>query len=137
MKEKVQKLLKISKDCNLLYVEDNKDARDSTLKLLERFFENITIAVNGKDGFDKFSKNKNFDLIITDINMPVMDGIEMLTKIRKVDKDIASIVLSAHNEQIYIDKAEELNVSDYLTKPIILSKLIESLLSNIKIKEIA
>ena len=80
--ENIKKLMTFSQILNILYVEDNEDARESTLLVLENFFDNITVAVNGDDGYDKYidyhnSTNKFFDLVVTDITMPKMDGIEM------------------------------------------------------------
>ena len=63
----IKELVKISKTLKLLYVEDDKDSRDATLDVLDIFFENITIAIDGLSGLDAFSKD-HFDIIITDIN---------------------------------------------------------------------
>ena len=79
MIEKIKELADFSKTIKVLYVEDNVDARESTLNMLENLFNDITIAIDGQDGLDKFSEGK-FDLIISDINMPNMNGIEMISK---------------------------------------------------------
>lgn len=137
VKEKIQKLLEITKDYNLLYVEDNQEARESTSRLLGRFFTSMTLAVDGQDGFEKLVSTKNFDLIITDINMPRLNGIQMIEKVREVDSDVLIIILSAHNEQCYYTSADKLNVSSYITKPVKLPLLIETLLSSLTSKESA
>ena len=78
----IEEMIKFLKDIKLLYVEDNNEARESTLEVLEEFFSNITVAIDGKDGLDKF-KNNDIELIITDINMPKLNGLIMIEEIKK------------------------------------------------------
>jgi len=113
----INEILKYSKRLNLLYVEDNEDAREMTTMILEEFFDNIIVAVDGEDGYEKF-KNNTVDLIITDINMPKMDGLEMSKKIREIDSDVSIIILSAHNEDDFFMKSIDIGVNGYLLKPI-------------------
>lgn len=102
-----------SKDLHLLYVEDNIQVRIATLKLLYHFFHNITICINGKMGLENFEKSE-FDLIITDIEMPVMSGIEMIEHIRLEDPTIPILVSSAQDEPL----DPTLGINGYLSKPI-------------------
>jgi len=113
----IKELTKSSIELKILYVEDDESARIKTLQLLKNFFRDITIAINGKDGIEKFS-NDVFDLVITDINMPYMNGIEMLKKIREVDKDIPCLILSAHDDSEYFVDAIKLSLDGYILKPI-------------------
>jgi len=131
--EKIKTLTQESKNLRLLYVEDDEFARESTLETLSLFFDNITIAVNGKEGLLAF-KNGNFDIIITDLNMPVMDGIEMIFAIRKLNQDITILVLSAHNNPEYFERTIKAGIEGYLLKPIDLDQfiyLIEKSVNNI------
>ncbi len=116
------KVIKYSKDLKLLYVEDNPEAREMTLMLLEDFFQDITIAVNGEDGLQKFKEN-DIDLILTDINMPKLNGLEMSQKIRELDRDIPIIILSAHNEEDFFIDSIRIGVSGYILKPIDIDQL--------------
>ena len=94
----IKKLQSYTKKLRLLYVEDNKETRTSAIPLFERFFDDIIIAVDGKDGIDKFIKFQP-DIIFTDINMPNMDGLQMIDKINsQTSKHIPILVLSAHEE---------------------------------------
>jgi len=102
---------------SLLYVEDNEDARESTLGILNEFFTNIIVAVDGEDGLEKFRTNK-IDLIITDINMPKLSGLEMLKEIKKTNPNIVSLVFSAYNEAEFFVQSIKLGVEGYLLKPI-------------------
>ena len=111
----------------VLYVEDNKKTRVQTLKMLGEFFVNIDVAVNGEDGLLFFKSNKSYDLIITDISMPVLDGIEMSKLIRSIDSNIPIIAVSAHNEKYIMDMIEQYQISAYIFKPIDLDEFIEIL----------
>ena len=119
-------LIARSKKLNLLYIEDNEDARKFTLEMLTRFFGHITVAGNGLEGLKRFEE-ESFDIIITDLNMPKMDGGEMISKIRELDQKILIIVLSAHNEPNYYEDISEYNIKFYLSKPLSLAQLIETL----------
>lgn len=107
----------------VLYVEDNEDSRTATLGFLFNIFDDITTAKHGRDGLDKF-KEFSFDLILTDINMPKMTGIEMIEEIRKLNQDIPILVLSAYNEPSYFIETIKQGVEGYLLKPIVLKQFL-------------
>ncbi len=112
----LQDIVKYSHKLKLLYVEDNIEIRNSTARMLENFFDDITIGVNGKDGLEKFS-SKKFDLILSDINMPVMNGLDMIKNIRAIDENIPIIIISAHNETNFKNNALNYNIDYYMIKP--------------------
>jgi len=121
----IDEVIKYSKQLNLLYVEDNQEARESTTIILEEFFENIIVAVNGEDGYEKFEQNKNtINLIITDINMPKINGLDMIAKIREIDTNIPILVLSAYNESSFFMDSIKLGVEGYLLKPIDINQFV-------------
>ncbi len=113
----------------LLYIEDNKEAREATQGILEEFFGDIYIGVDGVDGYNKFIEHyKDIDLIITDINMPNMNGIEMIEKIKKSNlKEIPVLVLSAHNEVDYFINSIKVGINGYLLKPVDIEQFVASL----------
>ena len=113
----MKKLIKFTKTLKVLYVEDNIQARDSLEGLLRNYFSDITLAGDGLDGLQKF-RNSPFDLIITDIKMPKMNGIEMIKNIRDIDEDTPIIVSTAHQDQEFLISCIELGTNDYLLKPI-------------------
>jgi len=117
MRRNIKNLVKFSKTLKLLYVEDNLEAREQTIKLLKNFFEDIVVGIDGKDGFEKFEKAKP-DIIFTDLNMPHMSGIDMLRKIRETDENIPCIIVSAHNEPEYFIDSIKLGVDGYILKPL-------------------
>ncbi len=117
-----------TKGLEILFVEDNKQLRESTSGILENFFQHVDTACDGKDGLEKYhSRAKEhtepYDLIITDINMPQLDGLEMSEKILEVDPTQAIICLTAYNESDYLLKAIQLGISSFLIKPLNLHEL--------------
>ena len=122
----LKKTLQLTSSLSLLYVEDNSDARESTLQVLGEFFHTIFVAHDGEDGLEKFHKEK-IDLIITDINMPRLDGISMIAEIRKVNTEIPILLLSAYSEVEFFIKSIKLGVDGYLFKPLKLAQFVESL----------
>jgi len=137
--ENLDNIIKYSKQLNLLYVEDNEDARVNSLFIFEEFFNEIFVAVDGEDGFELFSqKQESIDIIITDINMPRLNGLEMLEKIREIDKQIPVLVLSAYNESNFFMESIKLDVDGYLLKPIDLEQFLSTLskvVEKVKLKE--
>jgi len=119
------------KTINILYVEDDDITREKLAKFLSRKFNNIELANNGADALIKFhekkAKNEVFDLIISDINMPMMDGITMLEKIRELDSNIPVIFITARTETSNLLKAINLHVEGYITKPLDLEIIDEKL----------
>lgn len=119
------------KELKILYVEDNPEARKFTTKMLSNFFSKITVANDGKEGLKKF-KNSDFDIIITDINMPNMNGIEMATEIKKINNNIPILIISAHNEMDYFISSIKVGIDGYLIKPLKVNQLIETLSKSVK-----
>ncbi len=113
MQEKIAKLQSVK----ILFVEDETDLVAIISDTLSKLKANFETAENGQVALDKFKEIKDFDLIVTDINMPIMNGLELIKNIREIDKDIPVIIMSAHTEPEYIKSAEELGVDNYLLKP--------------------
>lgn len=117
-----------TKDLHVLYVEDNETLRESTLKVLNNFFKEVDVAVDGRDGVDKYktfqhANSTPYDLIISDINMPHMNGVEMSGEILKIEETQSIIFITAHNEAEYLHQAIALGISSFLLKPLNLQDL--------------
>ena len=124
----LENLKKQGKDIAILYVEDNKVVRDSTSLMMQRFVNNIIEAVDGIDGLNKYEQYKsNIDLVITDINMPNMNGIDMISEIKKINPDQQILVISAYSESEYFTKTIKLGIDGYLLKPTIPEQFLETL----------
>ncbi len=112
----------------LLYIEDDPQARDAANSLFSDFFDDVIVGFDGEDGARLFASNYHkIDLVITDITMPRMNGIEMIHAIRQINPDIAIIVLSAHNETSFLTQTIEAGVDGYLIKPLNVTQLIRSI----------
>ena len=129
MKDNIlSKLIERCRPINVLYIEDDVQTREATITILQDFFATINIATNGEEGLQFYRENtSNIDLIITDIMMPKLSGIEMIQSIRENNKEIAIVVVSAQNESSYFEKTIELGVDGYLFKPLKLSQLSQTL----------
>ena len=122
----LEEIVKVSKQLHLLYIEDNETTRETTKELLDEFFNEISVAINGEDGLEKF-KNNSIDLIITDINMPKLSGLAMSEKIREIDQDVPILVVSAHNETNFFIESIKVGVDGFILKPIDLGQFLSSL----------
>jgi len=129
-------IINFSKTLSLLYVEDDASTRMQTKVLLNNFFDNITIAEDGEAGLAAYREG-DFDLIISDINMPKMTGLQMLEKIRVEDEEILFLIISAHNEPDMFAQSIKLGTDGYLLKPIETAsfmQLIYKTINKIKVK---
>ncbi len=119
---------KLLKRLKLLYVEDDTSVRNELTSLLSSFFDNVYTAQNGQEGLDIYiQKQEDIDIIIADINMPRLSGIEMLEKIRVFDKDIPVIFTTAYSDIEFLIDAIKLKVFEYIIKPIDIRQLMKSL----------
>jgi two-component system, chemotaxis family, chemotaxis protein CheY len=124
----------IDKNIKILIVDDLAAQRALMLDHLNSYdFKNIVEAENGHEAYNKviehYSMNEPFQFIFTDINMPVMSGIELLRKIRshpvKEINSLPIIILSTENEQSLVFEAIALRASDYIIKPYLREKFFQ------------
>ncbi len=123
MKNRVHPYLK-SLTC--LYVEDDDAVRDSFSLLVGRYFKKLLVAKNGEEGVELFRKHSP-EIVISDIRMPVMDGIEMVRKIKEISDEVFVLFITAFSDVDYLKKAIDLGVDGYITKPVDKKRLIEKL----------
>ncbi len=118
-------------ELKILYVEDDELIRENTLEILLRKCKNILTAKNGEEGLLLYEQ-MNPDIIITDIQMPKMDGLSMIKKIRENDITTKIIITTAYNEQKYLLDAVELQLIKYITKPLTWEKIANGLKASLK-----
>lgn len=126
MEHQLNELMKFAKGLRLLYVEDEELSRSMTIEILKMFFDNIIVAYNGQDAYEKYNEN-SIDFIITDINMPKMNGIDFIKLVRKENKDIPVFILSAHSDTSFFLDSIDLGVDGYLIKPINSTQFIDQI----------
>ncbi len=114
----------------ILIVEDEKGIRDTLKIFIKNDGYEVMEAANGKEGL-AMALNNELDLIVADIMMPVMDGLEMTMKIREVS-DVPIIFLSAKSEDIDKIKGLNLGADDYITKPFEPMELLARIKSNLR-----
>lgn len=114
--------IKILNSLNILYIEDEEKIKENVKSTLKLFCENIFDASNIKEANGLLYKYR-IDIIISDINLPDKNGIEFIKELRRIDKKIPIIILSAYTNKDYLLEATKLKLADYLTKPIDLNSL--------------
>ncbi|WP_368029515.1 EAL domain-containing protein [Arcobacter sp. s6] len=118
--------ISILKNITILYAEDEKDLREVTHQILKGFTKKQYVAQNGQEGLELFKAHENeIDLIITDVNMPVMNGLDMVKEIKKINLNIPIIVATAFSNKEYLLEAIDIGVDKYVLKPIDIAKLLQ------------
>ncbi len=119
----------MSQECKeliILVVEDEVKARESMINILSERFSKVIGAQNGDEGLKKFKKFKP-DLVITDIAMPIMDGLDMAREIKEISDDVPIVVLSAYSEKERLLRSIDIGIDKYLIKPIDIEELFKVL----------
>lgn len=115
------------KTITILIVEDQKNDLQILLLTLKKYFKNIIVANNGLEALKIYKENKEIDIIISDIEMPKMNGIELLKSIRYSDLYIPFIIVSGKIDSEVLMEAINQNVSSYILKPIDIKTLLEKI----------
>lgn len=123
------------KDLSVLCIEDEVGVRKHIVNTLSYYFKEVYEANNGEEGLNAYYDNSP-DIIISDIQMPIMDGIEMIKKIRKEDTLTPIILLTAFNSEEYLIKLINLHVQHFILKPVNAQNLEEALENSLRGKYI-
>jgi len=118
-----KKLSLQTQNLSLLLVEDYKPLLYDMAEMLEIFFKSVTLASDGKEALSLYRTHheihkKGFDLIISDIQMPFIDGVALTKSIRQIEPEQKIIILSAHTDKDYLLELINIGVSQFITKPI-------------------
>ena len=121
-----------TKDLSLLLVEDYEPLRNDMAELFEDLFQSVTIASDGQEALTLYQSylsqhKKSFDLLITDIQMPLMNGVELSQNIRKLNAAQEIVVLSAYTDTEHLIQFINLGISCFLRKPIQQDELMDML----------
>ncbi|MBU3015418.1 response regulator [Poseidonibacter lekithochrous] len=116
---------KLLKRLRILYVEDDAVIRTELSQLLSNFFENVYTAEDGKEGLEIYLRNQDdIDIILSDINMPKLNGIDMVKTIRGIDSKVPIFFATAHSDNEFLSEAIKLKIHEYIIKPIDIRKLL-------------
>lgn len=132
MIENEQQILEHTKRLSVLLVEDNEAFRSRIVGVLEEYFYRVDPAVDGEEALEKYTqyfhaKQKHYDLILSDIRMPKMNGVELSKHIRNLRDDQPIIILSAHTEAEYLLELINLGVAQFITKPVQYPQMFDTL----------
>ena len=132
-----KQVYKYTKDLNVLYVEDDEDILTNTQNIFSRFFAVVDTARDGEEALNiyknYFTQNSNYyDLVITDINMPIMDGELLIEELNAINIDQVVIVVSAYNDSSRLMNLIELGIANFLLKPVVLPQIMAVLYKTCK-----
>ncbi|MDD3343722.1 MAG: response regulator [Sulfurospirillaceae bacterium] len=126
----LEQLKALCKTFTILYVEDDTSTQEAMANTLRRVFEEVYVANNGAIGLELF-KEHHPDIIITDIQMPVLSGLSMAKAIKEINATTPIIVTTAFNEEHYFIEAIENDIDAFLLKPIDKEKLFQTLFKHV------
>ena len=129
---KFKDVVPLCENLKILFVEDDKGAREATASFLNNFFHYIDIAIDGEDGLNKYkdyyeSQSRYYDLVITDLLMPKMSGKDMIIAMNSINEHQAVIVISAYHESSDLIELIQLGITNFVLKPIQSKQLIQIL----------
>ncbi|MEA2050177.1 MAG: response regulator [Campylobacterota bacterium] len=118
------------KTISILYVEDDEVIMKQSLALFEKIFKKVYSATNGLDGIKIFEENQDsIDIVVTDINMPKLNGLDMVKKINEIVPSLPVILTTAYTDSKHLLNAIDLNVDKYISKPIQIRELTVSIVN--------
>ncbi|KAB7887250.1 response regulator transcription factor [Poseidonibacter ostreae] len=124
-----EKILEQFRNYRILCVEDEDGIRKRVVSTLKYYFDDVLEASNGEDGYDLYEEYKP-DIIISDIQMPKKNGIEMVQNIRKKDLSTIIIMLTAYSSEEYLLQLINLNINHYILKPITSDSLLNGIIKS-------
>lgn len=110
-------MISLLKNHSILYVEDEPEIRVNITEYLESYFGTVHVAKDGKEALEAYN-NHHPDVLLLDINLPYLSGLEVATKVREKDQSVKIIMLTAHTEKDKLLTATGLKLTKYLVKPI-------------------
>lgn len=120
----IKKLEQIARNMRLLYVDDNKALCETYSSFFKDIFEEVDYALDGEDALSLYRKEK-YELVITDINMPRMNGFTLIKEIKKINPHQPLMIVSAYSEIAYLSKLNQCNANYFLVKPVDRKELME------------
>ena len=123
--------MQLEENISILVSEDEEELREYLIEYIQLFFKNVYSAKCGQEAYSIYL-DKNPDIILSDINMPNLDGLSLISKIREKDLITKIIIMSAHSDKDKLLRAVELNLVTYLVKPIKIETLKQVLFDTVE-----
>lgn len=121
----MQAFKEMASNYTVLYVEDDPATRQTMETMLHKFFQHIITAENGEEGLEQFLRHEEeIDIVVSDISMPVMNGIEMAKSILERSSRVKVVFMSAKNDEVHLLRAIDAGVSQFIVKPITLKNFV-------------
>ncbi len=121
-----QKLVNVANNITVLYAEDEKDTREQYASIFKLFYKDVKAVENGALALECY-KNKKYDLLITDLTMPIVNGVELIDEIIKINPEQHVIIMTAHNTDENLKNSIDFQVDGILLKPVSVDKLFSML----------
>lgn len=114
-----KELLKYTKELTILFAEDHKELRESTSEILQTLFKEVSSVSNGKEALELYkSDSKRFDIVLSDIQMPYINGVELVDSIYTINPNQTIIIISAYDDSKYLLPLINLGIAQFIKKPI-------------------
>ena len=132
-----KEILKHTKKLSILFVEDHDELRENTSEILKNFFQEIDSASDGRIALEKYKEyhrknSKYYDLVLSDIQMPNLNGVELTSRLYELNPSQLLIILSAHDDTKYLMPLVNLGIEQFIKKPIDYQELLKALLNSSK-----
>ncbi len=129
-----KELISYTKNLSILFVEDHDELRENTAEILSNFFKTVLSAKNGEDALsiyeEYYSHNHSYlDIVLSDLQMPIVDGVELTKCVYNINPSQIVIILSAYDEAKYLLPLINLGIEQFIKKPIDYQELLKVLLS--------
>jgi two-component system response regulator (stage 0 sporulation protein F) len=112
----------LTEAATILVVDDEENAREGLSKILSKEGYSVDMASNGKEAIETL-RRQSYDLVITDMRMPLMDGFEVLREIKKMNENIGVIMITAYGEVESYLEAINMGAFEYINKPVRVNEL--------------
>ncbi len=129
--ELVKQIRVFGSSVSVLYAEDEESIRVQISRTLKQLFHRVDVASDGLEAFEMYKLN-HYDLVITDLKMPLMDGLELCKKVLSLNKNQLILLISAHKEAEELMEFINIGVSGFLLKPVDLNTMLEKLFVVVK-----
>lgn len=132
-----KEILKYTKNLSILFAEDHDDLRENTTEILKNFFHRVDSVTDGKHALAKYKEYQDetssyYDIVLSDIQMPHINGVELTSRLYEINPSQLLIILSAHDDTKYLLPLINLGIEQFVKKPIDYQELLRALLNSSK-----